>query len=147
MNEKNTTENTLAISLAQKLDGREYLREITEQEAQRAKDAGLVVVFGYSDDDLEFRGAIDDEVGAFDGVEVPIIDGEIMRMPCDNCQEEECQLWKKAIEKARFIRAEYTDGGWKIETTIPHARFTIYEDGEVFSEGIVFHMDDLRGEA
>lgn len=144
MNGKNTTKNAQAIELAKQLDGREYMQEITAEEAKRAEAAGLVVVFGYSDDNLEFRGTIDDEIGAFDGVEVPIIDGEIMRMPCDNCQDEECPLWEKAIEKARFVSGEFTDGGWKIDTTIPHARFTIYEDGKVFSEGIVFHLDDLR---
>jgi hypothetical protein len=36
--------------------------EINKAEERQAKDAGLVVVFGYSDDGVELRGAIHDEV-------------------------------------------------------------------------------------
>ena len=52
-----------AKELAEMLTGREYGMEITRGEAQRAADAGLVVVYGYSDDNVEFAGAIDGEVG------------------------------------------------------------------------------------
>lgn len=49
------------------LDGREYLHEITKEEEALAKELGFVVVFGYSDDNAELRGAIDDEIGCYDG--------------------------------------------------------------------------------
>ena len=39
-----------AKELAAKLNGREYLREITAEEAAQAKSAGLVVVHGGSDE-------------------------------------------------------------------------------------------------
>ena len=41
---------------ANRLNGREYGQELTPAEAQRAKEAGIVVVFGASDDLMEFRG-------------------------------------------------------------------------------------------
>lgn len=55
-----------AKELAEMLSGRKYGMEITSEEARAAKDAGLVVVYGYSDDNVEFRGAIDEEVGAYE---------------------------------------------------------------------------------
>lgn len=45
-----------AKELAEMLFGRKYGMEITSEEARATKDAGLVVVYGYSDDNVEFRG-------------------------------------------------------------------------------------------
>ena len=42
------------------------LARIAEEE-RLAKENGLVVVFGYSDDNIELRGAINNEAGCFDG--------------------------------------------------------------------------------
>ena len=69
MIEKMTMETLAAI-----LDGREIGSEITKAEADQAKAAGLVVVFGASDDLMEFRGAIYDEIGCYtdDGVVVMV---------------------------------------------------------------------------
>lgn len=56
-----------AAELAALLNGREYRKEMSRDEEQVAKAAGLVVVFGASDDLMELRGAISDEVGCYDG--------------------------------------------------------------------------------
>lgn len=53
-----------AKEFAAMLNGREYRREITKAEEKEAKAAGLIVAFGASDDNLELRGAVDDEIGA-----------------------------------------------------------------------------------
>ena len=53
--------------LAARLTGREYRDEITAAEEAEARAAGLVVVFGASDDLMEFEGAIRDEIGCYDG--------------------------------------------------------------------------------
>ena len=47
---------------AEALKWREMGNELTEEEEQKAKELGFVIVFAYSDDNSEFRGAIDDEV-------------------------------------------------------------------------------------
>ena len=52
--------------LAALINGREYTHELTDKE-KSAKDARLVVVFGASEDLMEFRGAINDECGAYGG--------------------------------------------------------------------------------
>lgn len=53
--------------LALKLNGREYREEITNEEAERAFDDGLIVVHGGSDDLCYFAGLYADEKGAWEG--------------------------------------------------------------------------------
>lgn len=102
---------------AEGLNGRDYRKEIYPYEEQRAKELGFVVVFGYSDDNAEFRGAYYDEVGCFNGGRI-YKDGE------------------------RYIDAVWFKDGydWVYETNIPHATFDIYDDGEKYCRGIVFEM-------
>ena len=59
-----------AKELAARLSDRKVGNEITDIEAQQAADAGLVVVYGYSDDNMELRGAMDEEIGAYEGVTI-----------------------------------------------------------------------------
>ena len=44
--------------LAELLNGREYGEETTPEIIKLAKDNGLVIVYGYSDDNTELEGAI-----------------------------------------------------------------------------------------
>lgn len=122
------------------LTGREYGNEITSKEEKMAKDLGFVIVFGYSDDTAEFRGAIYDEVGCYEGGEIFIDkDGLIEECEC------ECKYFKLAKEKAKIIKAIWdTEYCWKYEISIPHAEFEIFEDGEKFCKGIVFDIKDLE---
>lgn len=102
---------------AQMLDGREYRHEITKEEESLAKELGFVVVFGYSDDNAELRGAIDDEIGCFDGgvLEHKDLPDVIYAKWCDR-------------------EANYC---WSYKTSIPHETFRIYEDGDYWCAGIV----------
>ena len=59
MNEQNTRGMT-AAKLAEQLNGIEYPASISRDLEAQAKAAGLVIVFGASDDLMEFRGAIHD---------------------------------------------------------------------------------------
>ena len=56
-----------AESLSKKLNGCEYRDEVSTEVANEAKERGLVIVFGASDDLIEFRGAIYDEIDAYEG--------------------------------------------------------------------------------
>ena len=102
---------------AEGLNGREYLNEITSIEAQRAKELGFVVVFGYSDDNAEFCGAIDDEIDCYNG-------GVIVE------------------QSGKYIKAIWCEGdyAWTYETNIPHATCDSYDEGEKYCKGIVFEM-------
>lgn len=65
--------------LAAQLNGRQYTEEITPDEALLAKQEGLVVIFGASDDLCELRGAIHDELGAYKEATVFIKDGKLLQ--------------------------------------------------------------------
>lgn len=129
--------------LAQKLNNREYGEEITDAEEKAAKQAGLVVLFGYSDDNAEFRGAINDEVGAYEGTEIYVtrsaVLGEHEDCECDFCG------FKAAKAKAAMVKAVWggADYSWAYNTKIPHAKFDVLEDGTKFCRGIVFSVNDL----
>ena len=109
------------FEFADGLNGRAYGREILPFEEQRAKQLGFVVVFGYSDDNAEFRGAYDDEVGCFDG-------GRIY----DN--------------GVKYIDAVWCKDGydWTYNTNIPHATFCIYDGAECYCKGIVFELAEAE---
>lgn len=57
-------------SLALKLNNCQIDEEISKTDEQEAKKNNLVVVFGASDDLIEFRGAINDEQGAKDRINI-----------------------------------------------------------------------------
>lgn len=133
-----------AKELAEMLSGRKYGMEITSEEARAARDAGLVVVYGYSDDNVEFAGAIDDEVGAYEGATIPLTPAGILQEP--DCGRDDCPHFAKEREKAKTIKAVWHDEGgpcWTFETDILHETFNIYENGELFCVGIVFCMEHL----
>ncbi len=130
-----------AKELAEMLSGRKYGMEITKDEAQRAADAGLVVVYGYSDDNVEFSGAISEEVVAYNGTTVRLTKNGLFDEP--ECGIEDCPYCTAAQKEAKTIKAVWHDNGgpcWTFETDIPHETFTIIEDGEPWCIGIVFSI-------
>lgn len=129
--------------VAKNLNGREYGHELDDHEEEQLKSVGLVVAFGYSDDNVEFRGAIDEEVGVWEEETIHFLRGMIMCIPCGG--NPGCPLWKGERKKAKAITVKNFGDGWKFETDIPHEKFTIMEDGEVFGEGIVFAYEDVGG--
>lgn len=131
--------------VAEKLNGREYGFELADEEADQLESVGLVVAFGYSDDNVEFRGAMSDEIGCWEEVTIPILDGEILKQCSEDCEDYDCPLWKDALSRAKNIRAEFGNYGWKFDADISHEKFTIMEDGEVYGEGIVFAYEDVGG--
>lgn len=125
---------------AESLNKREYGNEITKEEEMLAKELGYVVVFGYSDDNMEFRGAIWDEFGCFNsGTAFIDKDGLIEECEC------ECKYYKRALKKCKTINAIWDDKGysWWYDTNIPHETFEIMEDEEKYCLGIVFDIKSL----
>jgi hypothetical protein len=132
-----------AKELAALLNGREYMSEVTEHESREAKDAGLVIVHGYSDDNMEFDGAIHDEVSCYDGGKAYLTPAGLLYNECDN---DECPHYEKLKAKAATITANWDSEGysWTYTTSIPHETFEIMEDGEKYCRGIVFALADVQ---
>ena len=130
--------------LAEQLNGREIGDEITKQEEAEAKAAGLVVIFGASDDLMELRGAIHDE--AYPGEEgiVKIHRGGILDSH-DDCECEFCGYESKA-EKCGSVQSLWckeADYSWTYKTELPHATFEVLEDGGQYCRGIVLELNAL----
>lgn len=136
-------------ALASALNGVQYGKETTGKSFLEAKESGLVIVYGASDDLVEFSGAFDEECGAYGGTDVFILmkeGGEIEALEDEHdCECTYCgyEAKKKSAVKisAKFDHKGYT---WFIETEIPHATFEVMEGDEKFCRGIVFNVDDLK---
>lgn len=126
--------------LAAKLNGREYGAEITKEEEAQAKASGLVVVFGYSDDNMEFRGAINDEVGCYNGGEAYLTPKGLLMNDCDNDDCPYFQEMKKRFPKVTAI-ADKDGYAFVYEvTSLPHALFDVMEEGQKYCRGMVIEL-------
>lgn len=123
---------------AEMLNGKEYgYPQFTEAELQIAKDNGFVIVCGASDDLMEFNGAIYDEGGCFD-------EGRVYFDANGVNQEGE--------ERANCIQAVWSNGvnrngvpaTWTYKTDIPCERFDVFEGDDLYCEGLVFSVEDLK---
>lgn len=138
--------------LAAQINGRQYPFQITKEEASAAKEAGLVVVYGESDDLMEFEGAIHAEVGAWEGQWVFVTTDGLLNLEPGGCGDtcRACPLVLAEKEKAKKIEAVWAPKGedgevfasWLIKTDIPHATFEVMEGDERYCCGIVFSLKD-----
>jgi len=124
------------------LNGREYTEEMTKQEEVLAKESGLFVVFGASDDLMEFRGAIYDELGAWEGTIAYLDKNGLLQ---NSCEDDRCPYFLKSQLTAKTIKACFDKDGysWLYETEIPHATFEIMEGVDTYCRGLVISMSDL----
>ena len=111
----------------------------------KAKGDGLVIVFGASDDLMEFEGAINDEIGVCEGGDVQLDQSGVLdRSRCED--DDEVADYVLRLRTAKTIKALWcAEPGysWTYETSIPHATFEIVEDGEPYCRGIVFELGAL----
>jgi len=128
--------------LATILNGRQYGHEITTEEEAEAKASGLVVIFGASDDLMELRGEIDDEVGAYEGGTAHLNSEGLLTSPdcCDN--PDECPYFLKEVARAKTVEAIWDKDGysWVYETELPQATFDILDGNEKYCRGIVVEL-------
>lgn len=134
--------------LAALLNGREYLAEITKAEEAVAKAAGLLVVFGASDDLMEFRGAVHDECGAYDGTTAMVHALGVLPTWEDFDEKDDEDMARAYFVNKRNafpVAAAWDEGGysWVISANVPHATFEIVEGEDKYCRGIVIDMADL----
>lgn len=141
-NEENNMEvlKQFAKELSNDINSEARWFHLTDEQLAFAKEHGIVVVYGYSDDNVEFDGAIRDEVGAYEGAEIYLdADGPITECECG------CKYYRAAMKDAKRINAFwcFNDWCWFFRTDIPHEEFEFYSDGEPFCKGIVFYKRDM----
>lgn len=133
---------------AEMLSGRQYRKEITKDEEKLAAENGLVIVTGYSDDNMEFYGAFRDEVSCYGGgdafitPDLPLVGLLENRCDCEDCPyfENEQVKWSANKITAVWDAEGYT---WIYKTDILHATFDIMDGDDYYCRGIVLSVSDL----
>ena len=135
--------------LAKQLDGIEYppCNTIPKSVINEAIENDLIIVYGLSDDLVEFAGAMHDEIGCYGGG-TAFIDVECCLVESPDCDCEYAEKWyKQQCDTAKSIKAiwcENADVSWTYVTDIPHSTFKVMEDGEVYCVGFVFDKESLK---
>lgn len=143
--------NPAVQELADKLDMSGYPFRPDQEITDFAKANGLVIVYGASDDLMEFRGAIRDEVSVINGGTALVdAEGVLPENSDDLDTDEEIARYHYRKGLAKSIEALWCDevngGGfdWSYRTDIPHATFEVMDDDEPYCRGIVFALADLK---
>ena len=143
---------TTTLEIAEQLDGQQYPLDRgaeVKRIFEAAKEAGIVIVFGASDDLIEFRGAIEDEAGCYDGGTVffdrdgvlPI--NEDLTLQDDEPRNvEECRRIVKRFDEAIKMKAIWgkDEISWQYELDQDHIIFDVLEDDDIYCKGIVFKL-------
>lgn len=137
--------------LAALLGGIQYPahRTITKEQIEEAKASGLVIVFGASDDLMEFEGGIRDEFGCYGGGTAWVDSkGLLDRDQIDDGDDEAIADFVERRKTASSFKAIWDKDGfsWIYETDIPHATFEVWEGEDGYCRGIVFALADLKSQ-
>jgi hypothetical protein len=138
--------------LAESLNGLEYGEDIPQDLLEAARDSALIIVYGRSDDIMEFDGAMYDE-SYVSGWDVVKFDRKGLIPEWDDIEKDELQEVREYLERIDGeipseikVMPEGNEGYfWSYETDIPHSTFEILEDGERYCRGIVFDLKDVSG--
>jgi hypothetical protein len=123
---------------AKLIDGNQYRNEHTREQAKLAKDNGLVIVYGASDDLVEFEGVICDEIGSYEkGITLKITKKLNIKETKKDHKNNIHAFWCPKNDEGEIIAS------WVISSNIPHATFKVMEDDELYCIGIVFSIFDL----
>jgi hypothetical protein len=133
---------------AEMLDGRVYDSVLSGDDQLDANLYNLVIVYGCSDDLVEFEGAIIDELGAWDGGTF-YYDKELESFMDIEDSFEEIELKNALTIKANWMKSEVNGKiiPWTFDTNIQHSTFNLNyghsEGGGVFCVGLVINLNDL----
>lgn len=134
--------------LAAQLDGIQYPtdRAITKDQVAAAKAAGLVIVYGASDDLMEFDGATCEEIGCYEGG-TAFVDLQGVLPDRDSLEDDDeiadYAARKKGAKTIEALWCKESGYSWTYLTDIPHATFEVLADGEQYCRGIVFSLTDI----
>lgn len=134
--------------LAAQLNGRNYPLALELAVTVEAKANGLVIVYGASDDLMEFDGALYDEVIVYSGGYALVDAAGVLDLDqIDDDDDEAIADFVARKKTARTIEAIWSEAGneaaWTYKTDIPHATFEVLDEGDTYCRGIIFSLSDL----
>jgi hypothetical protein len=126
--------------MARSISGNEYLKEVSPVDRIIARNSGLLIIYGASDDITIFDGVIRDEAGAWEGALHKILrNGDIFCR--DDLHDEIISKGYSSPKVAINVTAEFAPDDvectWRIKTDVPFAPFNIFDDGELYCIGAV----------
>ena len=134
--------------LALQLSGMQYPFKVPKDLAAQAKKEGIVIVYGASDDLMEFEGAIDDEVGSNDGT-TAWVDARGLLQDFESLDKDDKDVLRDYFKREKSVVAiealwcAEPGYSWTYKTAIPHETFEIMEDDEHYCRGIIFSLTDV----
>lgn len=132
----------LLKKLVGKLNGMDIENLFLPLNIKYAKDNRAVIVFSTSQDLVEFRGAISDEVYRDENCTIYFSSaGELVNI----CRSDRCPDFIDIVANASQIEVKWNVKGYMcvLDTKLPHETFDILDDGEPYCRGIVFMIDDV----
>lgn len=127
---------------ADELNGREWRYPfLSTEEKEYAEENGIVIVFGESDDLMEFEGAICDEGDCYDGGNVYFTRNGVAYINDDPCIEKYSKI------EAKYCKDKNENGeiiAWTYETDIPHVSFMIMDGDMPDCRGVIFRIEDVK---
>lgn len=142
--------------LAILLHGNEYREEISDSLNQKAKEAGLLVIYGASDDLGYLGGMGDQEFGCYGGGELVLRINEDREVE-GHMYDELDDLEGDEIDAHLGFLTNYKNGnivevqwceveeyGWTYASKLPYETFDIMEDGVPYCRGIVIDVKDFK---
>jgi hypothetical protein len=151
--------------LAEMLNGIEYGTDIPQETQKLAKEHGLAIVYGHSDDLMEFEGAIEDEISCYGGGLALIVVPKREYSLYDEDEEKTTievydnygvvELEEESASRENVIEAKWCEPleiisgnepvvSWQYKTDISHTTFNIIENDEIYCRGIIFALSDLK---
>lgn len=129
---------------AELLNDREYMEELSEEEAKELKKDGIIVLFGASDDLCELRGAMNDEFDCWEGGRFAYVEERVCFVDVNYYKDNPDELIKIDLSARPYIDIEFGKNGWKYKLpNIPQADFNILDNGEQYCVGKVFYKFDF----
>lgn len=124
----------------------EFVKELEEQ--------NLVIAFGQSNDCITFMGAIQQDLVKYEGGDIYLSFENELTFDFNKTFEIQYPFEKNAIlditknnnsmAKMKAIYKKEGNPTWKIESIITHKKIYIWDDTDVYCEGIVFNISDLK---
>lgn len=128
-------------------------KDLMKRVSGMAKDLGVVIAHGYSDDLCIFSGAWDDDYCVYgeDGefTDIPITKNGILKNKCDDdkCpyfEKEKCAAAKISISPNFAITSSGPRWNLTSETIHSLMHAVINEDGMPFTEVLIFYAKDVK---
>lgn len=136
-----------ATQLAELLNNTQYPVRINDELKKQANENGLVIVYGASDDLMEFEGAVRDEFGCYDGG-TALVDSKGLLPEREDIDDddalEEYFSRKNNVQPIEALWCKEDGYSWTYKTDIPHETFDVLDEAEEYCRGIVFSLSDLQ---